>query len=286
MVPDSRFTHANGINLHYLDWRGSGPTVVCLHGLTSQAHTWDQLAEALAPQYRVIALDLRGHGDSEKPPVGYTTGDFAADLEGFVKRLGITPFILMGHSLGARIAALYAGLHCDRLSHLVLEDPAFPIRTRPGNGANPIIERENARPASFANLEEAIQFIGSETDLMATQPHRERWTKEALRKYTLDALTQRADGAWEWKYSHRAVLEIIDQIEKTGHADIMAGARNIVTPTLLIRGGDSQVCPPENADEINAVIPNCRVVAVPGVGHGIHQEKFPEFLAAIREFLS
>lgn len=285
IVPDSRFTHANGINLHYLDWRGSGPTLICLHGLSSQAHTWDQLAEALIPQYRVIAIDLRGHGDSEKPPTGYATADFAADLEGFAGRLGISRFILLGHSLGARIAALYAGLHADRLSHLILEDPAFPIRPGPPGSPNPVIEQENARPATFATLEEAIAFIGSEADQMTARPHRAAWTKQQLRKYATDALRQRADGAWEWKYSHRAVLEIVELIEKKGHGDIMANARNITAPTLLVRGADSQVCPSENAQEIETAIPNCRVVVVSGVGHSIHSEKPAEFVAAVKEFL-
>ena len=285
-MPDSRFTHTNGVNLHYLDWRGSGPAVVCLHGVTGQAHTWDALAEALSPEFRVIALDLRGHGDSEKPPGGYATADFAADLEGIAQQLGLSTFALIGHSLGARIAALYGGLYCQRLTHLVLEDPAFPLRSGPTSSANSVLERENARPPTFPTLEAAIEYIGGETDLGSPIPHRERWTSEQMHGYVADALRQRADGVWEWKYSHRAVLEILDQARQKGHADIMENAKNISCPTLLVRGAESTVCTPENAKAILSAIPNCRLVEVPGVGHGIHQEKFTEFLAAVKEFLA
>ncbi len=284
-MPESRFTHTNGINIHYLDWRGGGPTIVCLHGLQSQAHTWDRVAEALSPQYRVLALDLRGHGDSEKPPAGYRTGDFAADVEGFAQALGLDRFVLMGHSLGARIAAYYAGLFCDRLIRLVLEDPAFPLPPLPPGAPNPVLAVENARPGSFAHVEAAADFLANELDAISGMPFRSGRPREAIRQEVDQDMRQRADGAWEWRYSHRAVLEIIDDIEKRGHAEIMDNARNITVPVLAVRGGESRVCTPESAHEIECAIPNCRLATIPEVGHSVHGNKPAEFVAAVREFL-
>jgi pimeloyl-ACP methyl ester carboxylesterase len=282
-MAESRFTHANGINLHYEDWRGSGPTVICLHGITSQAHTWDQVAGALSPRYRVIALDQRGHGDSEKPAAGYSNADFAADLESFTQSLGLRTFILIGHSMGGRIAGYYAGVHPERLSQLIMEDPPFP--RQPGQGASPIIERENNRPPSFATMEDAVTFLGSEADLGSTTPYAERWGPEVMRRRVQDAMRQRADGAWEWKYSHRSVLNILEQGQIQGDGPIMENAKKVTCPTLLIRGAESHVCTPENAKAIQAAFPNCQVVTVPNVSHGIHAEQFEAFIAAVKEFL-
>ncbi len=285
-MPDSRFTHANGINIHYLDWRGGGAVIVCLHGLQSEAHTWNEVAAALSPEYRVLALDLRGHGDTEKPQTGYSTADFAADLEAFARNLGLERFVLMGHSLGSRIAALYAGLYCHRLSHLILEDPAFPLPSIPEGSPNPIIEQENRRPGSFATLEDAIDFLGSELDMLSGQPYRAGWDRKALQKEAEEKIRRRADGAWEWKYSHRAVLEIAEDIARRGHSTIMEQAKNIIVPTLVVRGANSAVCTPEGAQEIQCAIPNARIVTVPEVGHSIHGTVPAQFVAAIREFLA
>jgi pimeloyl-ACP methyl ester carboxylesterase len=231
----------------------------------------------------VIALDQRGHGDSEKPATGYGVADFAADLESFAQSLGIRTFILMGHSMGGRIAGYYAGVHPERLSHLILEDPPFP--RQPGQGASPIIERENRRPATFPTLEDAVAYLGSEADLGSTTPYAEKWSPEVMRQRAQAAMSQRADGAWEWKYSSRAVLSILEQGQIVGDGPIMENAKNVTCPTLLIRGANSHVCTPENARAIQSAFPNCQVVTVPDVSHGIHAEQFEAFMAAVKEFI-
>ncbi len=201
-MPESRFVAANGINIRYLDWRGTGPALVCIHGITSQGHVWDEVAEELSPQYRVLAPDLRGHGDSDKPASGNSSDDYAADLEGFAQALGLERFTLMGHSLGGRIALHYAGLHPRRVERLILEDPALLLNVPPSQSGGRIYEREKARPEVFATLEEAIDYVGSETDQGAPAPYRDMLSPEALRARTLAMMRQRADSTWEWKYSH------------------------------------------------------------------------------------
>jgi pimeloyl-ACP methyl ester carboxylesterase len=283
-MPDSRFVHANGINIHYLDWRGGGPTVLCLHGITSQAHTWDQVAEALSPRYRVIAMDQRGHGDTDKPSTGYSPKDQVADVDLLAQALGINQFILMGHSMGGRVAGYYAGLHPQRLLKLILEDPPFP--RKPGVGRSPIHDREERRPAKFANLDAAVAYLSSESDLGSTQAYAGKWGPEVMRKRVQDAMRQRADGAWEWKYSQAAVLAILEQGQINGDGPIMELAGQVTCPTLLVRGAESQVCTVENGRAIQAAFPNCRTVTIPEVSHGIHAEQFERFMVAVEEFLA
>src|SRR6185369_687526 len=98
-----------GRRFHYTEW--GAPTarpLVMLHGITGHARTWDDEAAALAARYRVLALDLRGHGDSDPAPDGdYTTASLAEDVAAFVDVLGVSTFHLVALSLGGRVAIAY-----------------------------------------------------------------------------------------------------------------------------------------------------------------------------------
>ncbi len=105
-----RSVRVNGITLHYLDWGPAGaPPVVLLHGITGHARVWDRLAERLVPGRRVLALDQRGHGDSDAAPDDdYRVGTMADDVAAFAGSLELERFALLGHSMGGRIAIQYA----------------------------------------------------------------------------------------------------------------------------------------------------------------------------------
>src|ERR1700761_6226443 len=117
----SRFVELDGIRFHYLDWGGDGPPLVMLHGFTGHAHTWDYTARALAGQYRVLALDQRGHGDTgwasrdgSRPMVG----DALASLDA----QGLDRVTLMGLSMGGNVAYLFAAAHPERIERLIIGD--------------------------------------------------------------------------------------------------------------------------------------------------------------------
>ena len=117
----------NGTRFYYLQ-KGEGPDVVLVHAVTSNLAVWVfiNLLDALAPDFRVTAYDLRGHGHSDAPPSGYTSAGHAADLAALHKALGLGPALLVGHSFGAVIATHAAVLYPDRVAGLVLSDPYFP----------------------------------------------------------------------------------------------------------------------------------------------------------------
>ncbi|MHB9059167.1 MAG: alpha/beta fold hydrolase [Bacillota bacterium] len=153
-----RFTTLDGTSLHYLDWGGSGSPVILLHGLSGRSTGWSEVAERLRGGHRVVAPDLRGHGDSGKPAGPYSAEAFTADLIALLDHLGWPQANLVGHSLGGRIALCAAAWHPARVDRIVVEegDPA----AMPGAGAaweqNPMLRR------SFPSRREAVEVLRAE----------------------------------------------------------------------------------------------------------------------------
>lgn len=124
-MPDERFVSANSLRFHCLDWGGQGDWLVLLHGLASQAHIWDLVAPKLIDSFRVIALDQRGHGLTDKPDVSYDFASITHDLDAVLDVLRIDRAVLIGHSWGGNVALQYAVDHPHRVSGLVLIDGGF-----------------------------------------------------------------------------------------------------------------------------------------------------------------
>ena len=123
-TPADRFVTVNGLRLHYLDWgNASKPPLVMVHGIGRVAHTFDHIAPAFTANYHVLALDMRGHGDSAwDPSANYLVEDHVKDFEGFVSQLGLRAVTLWGNSTGGRVVQVYAGLHSDNVQALIVED--------------------------------------------------------------------------------------------------------------------------------------------------------------------
>jgi haloacetate dehalogenase len=113
--------HANGIRQYYLE-TGSGPPVVLLHGFPETNYAWRYQIPVLASHYRVIAPDLRGYGETEKPASGYDKRNMATDLRELMKALDIRKIALVGHDRGARVATRFAKDHPDAIDRLVVMD--------------------------------------------------------------------------------------------------------------------------------------------------------------------
>jgi pimeloyl-ACP methyl ester carboxylesterase len=124
-MPHDKFIDIDDLKFHYIDWGGSGPSMVLLHGLASQAHIWDLTAPHLIDSFRVSALDQRGHGLTSKPDRGYDFQSVTRDLDRVLNRLQIGPAILIGHSWGGNVAVQYAVDHPDHVTGLVLVDGGF-----------------------------------------------------------------------------------------------------------------------------------------------------------------
>lgn len=117
---------ADEVTLHYVQWGENGPPVVCTHGLTANAYCFQALADELAADHRVIAYDLRGRGDSDRPEEGYSIPIYAHDLAELLTELELERPVLVGHSSGALVSLYLAAHRPDILSKLVLIDAGAP----------------------------------------------------------------------------------------------------------------------------------------------------------------
>ena len=110
-TPQDRFVNVNGLRLHLLDWGGAGKQpMILLHGIGSVAHTFDHLASHYSKDYHVIAVDMRGHGDSGWSAEGaYLVEDYVKDIEGMATQLGLRNIVIWGNSTGGRVAQVFAG---------------------------------------------------------------------------------------------------------------------------------------------------------------------------------
>src|SRR5207248_2615486 len=160
VLPQGREVQVGGMRLHYLDWGNKHlPPILFLHGGALTAHTWDLVSLALRDEYRCLALDQRGHGDSDwADDADYSIGAQLADTKGFVDKIGLDKFILVGMSLGAINSLAFAIAHPERLSALVIIDAGPEVR-RPGSSRIRDFVNEVQDAVSVeAIIEKALKF--------------------------------------------------------------------------------------------------------------------------------
>jgi pimeloyl-ACP methyl ester carboxylesterase len=122
--PIMKKVKGDGVQINLAIWEGTGKPILCIHGITANCRSWDALAEVLAPEYHVMAMDLRGRGQSDKPSQGYSLDYHLKDINCLLDDLGIDRVVIMGHSLGAFIGLAFAAQYPDRTDRLVLVDGA------------------------------------------------------------------------------------------------------------------------------------------------------------------
>ena len=124
-VPQESWADVGELRIRYLDWGGDGPALLALHGLASSGHWYERVAAQLSPNYRIIAPDQRGHGQTTQAPSGYDWQTLAGDLAGLLDHLGVDQVGVLGHSWGGHVAANLAARFPQRVSRLVMIDGGF-----------------------------------------------------------------------------------------------------------------------------------------------------------------
>ena len=123
--PAEGWVQAGGLNMRYLDWGGDGAPVVALHGLASSAHWYDIVAPLLRNDFRIIAPDQRGHGQTTQAPSGYDWSTLSQDVTGLMDHLGIQRAAVLGHSWGGHVASGLAAYAPERVTRVVMIDGGF-----------------------------------------------------------------------------------------------------------------------------------------------------------------
>ncbi|MCL6639842.1 MAG: alpha/beta hydrolase [Candidatus Rokubacteria bacterium] len=197
-------------------------TAFAAHGLTANHTCWEPLVEALVPDVRLVAWDLRGRGDSDKPATGYSLAAHSADLEGLMDNVGVRRAAVLGHSLGAHIGVWFAAHRPERVDRLVLVDGGFDVRAEVFDSLAP----------SLARLEVEFPSLGDFLDRVRGLPmFAGRWNAFLERYFTYDVAPTPSGGVRS-KVSRAAVEEEVANLARTR---LWALHHRIQAPTLLLR---------------------------------------------------
>lgn len=250
--------------LHYTD-RGTADdaTLVLLHGLQDCAANWDGAADRLEDRYRVVTLDLRGHGDSGRSAEGaYSQADFSNDIGRLLKGLDLGPAVLVGHSFGGRAATAYAAANPNMVAALVVVDSDI--------AASSDGEPEHAYAVGWRSLEEVTDYLGT------LQPYA---TTEAIENQAAHLTTKLPGDKWVLK---------ADPVVLEAHVreDLQPEWSGLNCPALILRGRASTVLAHEAAVALKEALSGARIAELEGAGHWPHQEVPGAFDATLRWFLN
>ncbi|NVN42525.1 alpha/beta hydrolase [Asaia siamensis] len=248
---------ANGIRQHYLRYGGKGDPLVLIPGITSPAITWGFVAEALAAHHDVYVLDVRGRGlSSGGADLAYDLDTYAADIRGFIDGLGLRNVVLLGHSMGARIAIRMARHSAEALQRLILVDP--PV-SGPGRRAYP------------AKLDWYVDSI---------RQARRGMTAEDMRVFCPTWSQEQRQLRAEWLHTCDELATRIT-FEKFHTEDIHQDLPHLLTPTRLVVATRGGVINAEDEKEILQLNPAIEIVHVQDAGHMIPWDNEAGFYEAV-----
>lgn len=272
VLPEDKFVEANGMQLHYLDWGNADkPKMLLLHGGAQSAHSWDFFCLSLRTDFHIVAVDQRGHGDSDWSDAGeYDTKFHVADLNSFSDAIGYDSFILIGLSMGGRNAYSFAAKYPEKVDRLIIID------------VGPDIQAEGRR-----HIQEFLE--GTETfesfDWLVERVKRfnPRRPEKQIRGSLINNLKQMEDGRWTWKHDRRGGI----RRDRGGEMNEAAwqDLANVQASTLVVRGAESNILSLQTATKMSRTIAQSRLVEVPKAGHLVQGDNPVEFEQVVRDFL-
>ena len=271
-------TTCDNLNLRVREWGAADARpLVLLHGLRGFSGTWRGLAKALSGDWRLIALDQRGRGESDlDPAANYYTDTYLLDLEHLISELNIGRFVLLGHSMGGTTGYVYAAAHPDRLNALIIEDIA-PGSSASGEGAERIKREMAALPFDFSDWTEARAYW---------RKLRPSVSEDALEQRLSESLCKTGAGRIGWRYDAAGISATRLNPDPARLVDLWPIVEAIRTPSLIIRGGRSDFCRLETVLDIEARNPAFNHVTVAGASHYVHDDAPDLFAGLVEAFLA
>ncbi len=267
------FVVGGELRFHLRRWgHARAPAALLLHGLTGNAWEWDPVAASLSRHFHVIAIDQRGHGATD------WTDDYAPermldDLEEIIAALGLGPAAIVGHSMGALNAFMFAAGHPKLVERVVIVDFG-PDSVTPEDCEAWESWLRIASRTSYSDRQEAI------AEWSAMNP---RARESHLRHFIVHNLLRRDDGRWRWRFDTAGLAGFLRRVpDETAQWNAL---RRIDHPALVIRGAQSEILRSRTACRMVQEMPAARLVELPGGGHDLTVEQPVALEAAIRSFL-
>ena len=272
--PNEKYLNVNGIRFHYLDWGNYKlQPILLLHGFMAHAHVWDDFGQNFRTRYHVIALDQRGHGETQWcEDWAYSIYDHFSDIICFVEILALRDLILIGHSMGGRNALFYTACSPNRVEQLILVD------IRPGNDRNSskaLKNLVNHIPLKAGSVEEVVKRVRTLSPYLS---------KEICHHIVAHGFKKMPNGKLAPKFD----IRMIQQLEKLDYEteDLWPFLQNVNCQSLVIRGKRSSFLSKKVAQKICRFIPNAELREIPEATHFPAQENPIVFNELIWDFLN
>lgn len=274
------------LTLSYAEWgEATAPPLVLVHGGRDQKRSWDRVAARLAKTYRVIAFDLRGHGQSDWVSDGdYGVMDHVYDLTSLVDALKLERFTLLGHSLGGNITLRFTGLFPDRIEKLIAIEGLGPSpKMLVERQSQPLTERlnnwiEQRRSLSDRGPRVMSDLAEAKGRMKAAFSH---LPDELIHHLTETGLKTNSDGTVSWAYDPAGMGRSPADIS---HDDFVELWTKITCPTWLVYGANSWASNPAE-DGRARHFQNAKVTLIEDAGHWLHHDQFDDFMDQLDSFL-
>ncbi|MGH7929969.1 MAG: alpha/beta fold hydrolase [Candidatus Binatia bacterium] len=253
------------MNLHF-EAAGDGPPLIILHGLLGSAGNWRSMSRRLGAHYKVFAVDLRNHGRSPHSDI-FDYDVMTADLREFTEQQALSRIMLLGHSMGGKVAMQFAIDYSERVDRLAIVDIApKPYEPSQRDLLEALRSLDLSRYKAFGDVDAAL----------ATKV-----SGASLRQFLLKNLARDENGRLRWKIHLAAIYQNYDKLARG-----FAPERTFDRPTLFIRGGRSNYIEDDDAGLIRHIFPRAEIVTLPEAGHWVHVEAPEEFFRTVVNFLN
>ncbi len=279
--PNMQRVSGDGVEIQLAAWEGHDQTVLCVHGLTSNCRCWDTIARTLAPQHRILAMDLRGRGLSEHPATGYDVAHHCRDIQAVLNHLQLQSVILMGHSLGAYITLTFAATYPQSVQRIILVDGGGKLSPEQMGkvvaGIKPAVDR----------LGQVFPSQDAYHDALKLAPFLQPWTP-ALETYFRYEV-EKVPGGVRSRVQPDAIQEEMFNLNQFDISELYA---KVQCPVLILRAVDGMLAdddillPEDVVERMLREIPRARCVNLPATNHyNIVFQPNAERDRALREFI-
>jgi len=285
-----------GLNTQQGAQQSTQKRVVFLHGLMAFSANWRKIANSIANSnandsannsggqvadgYQCLIYDQRGHGRSFKPDAGYSLEILAEDLNKITSELDWQSFHLVGHSMGANVAVIFAYKFSEKVKSLTIEDMGASILSESYKYYEKML---SLVPTPFASKVEVKYFFDYEfLKLFSYELLKQAENPKVLASFLQANIEEKENATYDWRFSKQAVVEIA---KNSGENDRWLEISSLKMPVLLLRGENSTVLSAEEFQKMLQINPQIIGVEIKGAGHWLHYEKHEEFTQVLLEFI-